>query len=97
MSAVQHSNDDLLADVAPLGQADRPILDAGFERKRVFVHVDKEEWPAAFDSADLGGAEVHLDRTCAPQRFEKAALETRREDDLETRTPRSSLTTVRWL
>ena len=32
---MQHADDDFLADVAPLRERDRPLLDAGFERNRV--------------------------------------------------------------
>ena len=48
---MQYPDDDFLADVAPLGQADRAILDTGFERNRVVVHVDAERGPPPLDAA----------------------------------------------
>ena len=42
LAAVQDADDHFLSDVAALGQADGAILDAGFERDGVLVHVDAE-------------------------------------------------------
>ena len=55
VAAVQHADDDLLADVAPLRQADRAVLDARLERNRVLGHVLPEDRPAMLDPSDLGG------------------------------------------
>ena len=39
-AAMQHADDDLLADITPFRQADGAVLDAGLQRDRVFRHVD---------------------------------------------------------
>ena len=53
LAAVQHADDDLLSDVAALGQADGAVLDAGFERNRLLVHVDAELRAACLRCASL--------------------------------------------
>jgi len=44
-AAMQDANDDLLAHIAALGEADRTILDARLERDRVLVHVFVKDRP----------------------------------------------------
>ena len=51
---MQHADDDLLADVAALRQADGAPLDSGFERDRLFVHVAMKERHARFDPHGVG-------------------------------------------
>ena len=51
--AVADADDDLLADVAALGVADR-VVEPGFERDRLLVHVHEEARDAGFDPQDLG-------------------------------------------
>ena len=51
--AVQHADDDLLADVAALGERNRALLDAGFERNGVLGHVDAEQRIAGLDARGL--------------------------------------------
>ena len=48
---MQHADDHFLADVAALGQRDRAILDAGFERNGVVGHVDAEDRIPGLDRA----------------------------------------------
>ena len=50
---MQDADDDLLPDVAALGQADRTILDARFERDRRRVHIPAEGRPSSFDARDV--------------------------------------------
>ena len=66
VTAVQNADDDLLSDIATLGQADRAILDAGFERNRVVVHVDAESRRPRFDPA--GRLRSHRHRAHASRR-----------------------------
>ena len=55
VAAMEHADDDFLPDVAPLGQADRARLDAGFERDRFLVHVAVEAWNTPFDPDGVRG------------------------------------------
>jgi hypothetical protein len=60
---VQHTDDDLLTDIAALGQADRAVLDARLQRNRVVGHVDAEAGTTRLHTADLHGVSVHEDTT----------------------------------
>ena len=62
---MQHADDDFLADVAALRQADRALLDAGLERDRVLVHVLAEHRAAGLDAADFGDLAIRQRTTPA--------------------------------
>ena len=61
LAAMEHADDDFLADVASLGQADRPVLDSGFERNGVLVHIGVELGPAGLHSGDGRGLRRQID------------------------------------
>ena len=82
---MQDPDDDLLPDVAALGQADRAILDPGFERNRVFGHVDAEARAAGLDAADVtaSAADARRRHACTKRPFERDSLSSRGHDDVE--------------
>ena len=76
LPAIQDADDDLLAHVTPFRPRDRAILDAGFERNRLRVHVDAEPRPARLDPDDLGrfGARRQSHRPPAARPSSDAAI-----------------------
>ena len=53
MPAVQNPDNHFLAGIAPFGEADGALLDPGFERNGVAVHVDPEARPPGLDPQDF--------------------------------------------
>ena len=77
VSAMENAHDHFLPDIAPFGQADRMVLDAGLERDRVVGHVHAKERIA-------GGKTRCLERRCSGAHG-AAAFECRRERRLDRR------------
>ena len=53
VAAVHHADDDLLSDIAALGERDRPVLEIRFEWQRVLVHVDQKRGASRFDTQNI--------------------------------------------
>src|SRR5262245_29506685 len=81
---MEYADDDLLSDIAALGEADGAIFDAGFKRNRVLVHVDVKERYATFDAAGFHRVCADLDCAGGPQRFTKTNLQVLGNDDFES-------------
>ena len=54
-AAVHHANDDLLADVTALREADRAIFDPRFQRNRLRRHVHAKQRPPRLDTPRVPG------------------------------------------
>ena len=65
VAAMQHADDDFLADVAPFRQADGASLDPRFERDRVFVHIAMKDRDSRFDPNGVGRGRIDRHRTGA--------------------------------
>ena len=71
VSAVADADDDLLADVTALCVADR-VVQPGFKRDRLLVHVHEKLGNAGFDPQHFGRLVVQRHRTRMGERFERA-------------------------
>ena len=71
LATMQNPDDYLLADVAALGHADGAVLDAGFERYRLVVHVGGERRTPRLDPEEVEGGGVEPGRTSLRQRVAK--------------------------
>ena len=94
VAAMKHADDDFLADVTALGQADRAILDPGFEWNRVFVHVDMKKRPPAFDATNLRRGGIDIDGASSAQRLHEIVLRLAGRTTSNPITPMSSLTST---
>ena len=75
VAAVQDADDDLLADVAPLGQADCAILDARFERNRRRIHVAAEGRTSGFDTSNVRRRAIDVLRSGLDGRVELVEMD----------------------
>ena len=83
LAAVQDADDDFLADVAPLGQADGAILDARFERNRRRVHVAAEGRTSGFDPSDVRRRAIDALRSGLDERLRQQAASRMHRPGLE--------------
>src|SRR5439155_22995234 len=56
VAAMEHADDDLLADVTALGETDGTRFETGFERNGLLVHVAMKQRHAGLDPDRLGRA-----------------------------------------
>ena len=66
---MQYPDDHFLTDVTTLGQTDRAILDSGFERNGLLVHVLAESRPARLDADGLCGLPADVNRARRSKRI----------------------------
>src|SRR5262245_25254456 len=83
VSAMHDADDDLLTDVAPLREADRPALDARLERDRLLVHVAMERWNSGFDSQRFGRRVVNRHDADASQTLPECVGLGRLDENIE--------------
>ena len=69
LATVQDADDDLLPHVAPFREADGSVLDPGFERNRVAIHVHEKRRSTRFDTHDLGCLLVNVDGSGRDERL----------------------------
>ena len=85
MSTVQHTNDYFLPDVAALGETDRAVFDAGFERNGVLVHVSPKQRHAGFDAKRVGNSHIDVDGAECTKRISELLDGCVRRDEFEPR------------
>ena len=73
VTAEQDPCDDFLANVATFRRADRPSLDARFQRNGGFVHVDAKLGSPGFDPEHFGRVRIQIRASAREQRLVKTA------------------------